>query len=42
MSQLVVLFEHASGYALFRVSEAEEVSMFVAAVEKSQSDPIKF
>jgi len=42
MSQLVVLYEHASGYALFRVKEFEEVSMFVPQVERATLDVIKF
>lgn len=32
---LFVLFEHASGYTLFRVKEFEEVGMFLPEVEKS-------
>ncbi|CAG2123044.1 unnamed protein product, partial [Medioppia subpectinata] len=41
-TQLVVLFEHASGYGLFRVKEAEDVSKFVPHVQSIQTDPIKF
>ncbi|CAN8000113.1 unnamed protein product [Ixodes pacificus] len=42
MSQLYVLFEHAAGYALFRVKEFEEVSMALPQVEKSVLDLNKF
>lgn len=42
MSQLYVLFEHAVGYALFRVKEFEEVSMALPQVEKSVLDFNKF
>ncbi|KAK8771413.1 nop56 ribonucleoprotein [Amblyomma americanum] len=42
MSQLYVLFEHAVGYALFRVKEFEEVSMALPQVEKSVLDCNKF
>lgn len=38
----MVLFEHASGYALFRVKEFEEVSMLQSQVEKSVTDLSKF
>ena len=37
-----VLFEHASGYALFRVKEFEEVSALQAEVEASSSDVSAF
>lgn len=42
MSQLYVLFEHAVGYALFRVKEFEEVGMALPQVEKSVLDFNKF
>ncbi len=34
----MVLFEHASGYGLFRVKEFEEISMLQATVEESVTD----
>ena len=39
---MFILFEHASGYALFRVKEFEEVSMLQSQVEKSVTDLSKF
>lgn len=42
MSNLYVLFEHASGYALFRVKEYEEIGAFVTQVEESALDLSKF
>uniref|UniRef100_A0A1E1XV68 Nucleolar protein 56 n=1 Tax=Amblyomma sculptum TaxID=1581419 RepID=A0A1E1XV68_AMBSC len=42
MSQLYALFEHAVGYALFRVKEFEEISMALPQVEKSVLDCNKF
>ncbi|ESO93136.1 hypothetical protein LOTGIDRAFT_119841, partial [Lottia gigantea] len=39
---LYVLFEHASGYGLFRVREFEEVSMLLPQVEASVTDVSKF
>lgn len=42
MSLLMVLFEHASGYALFRVKEFEEIGMESAQVEQSVLDISKF
>ena len=39
---LYTLYEHASGYALFRVKEFEEVSMFLPQVEASVTDLSKF
>lgn len=42
MSRLYVLYEHAAGYALFSVSEFEEVSMFLPQVEASVTDISKF
>jgi nucleolar protein 56 len=42
MSQLYVLFEHASGYSLFRVKEYEEIGTFVTQVEESALDLSKF
>jgi len=42
MANLHVLFEHAAGYALFRVKEFEEVAAFVSKVEKAALDLVKF
>lgn len=42
MSQLFVLFEHAAGYALFRIQEFEEVGLLLPQVEKSVTDLVKF
>jgi nucleolar protein 56 len=42
MSHLYLLYEHASGYALFRVKEFEEIAAFVEQVEKSALDLSKF
>jgi nucleolar protein 56 len=42
MSQLYVLYEHASGYALFRIKEYEEIGAFIAHVEQSSTDLSKF
>ena len=39
---LQVLYEHATGYALFGVKEFEEVASFLPQVEKSTQDLIKF
>jgi nucleolar protein 56 len=39
---LFVLYEHASGYALFKVKEFEEVEMFLPQVEQSVTDIAKF
>ena len=39
---LHVLYEHASGYALFLVREFEEVSMFLPEVEASVTDLSRF
>lgn len=41
-SQLYVLYEHASGFALFSVKEFEEVAMFLPQVETSVTDLAKF
>ena len=38
----LVLYEHASGYALFRVKEFEEVSALEAEVEAAASDVSAF
>jgi hypothetical protein len=35
MAASIVLFEHAAGYALFRVKEFEEISALQAEVEAS-------
>ncbi|XP_074640825.1 nucleolar protein 56-like [Tubulanus polymorphus] len=37
-----VLYEHASGYALFKVKEFEEMAMFLPEVEQSATDISKF
>jgi nucleolar protein 56 len=42
MAQLYVLYEHASGYALFRVKEYEEIGTFITHVEQSSTDLSKF
>ncbi|KAI1285982.1 Nucleolar protein 56 [Halotydeus destructor] len=42
MPGLVVLYEHAAGYALFRVKEYEEVASFIPQVEKATLDLVKF
>ncbi|CAH1258610.1 PRPF31 [Branchiostoma lanceolatum] len=42
MAGLHVLYEHASGYALFRVEEVEEVGMLLPTVEKSVKSYEKF
>jgi len=41
-SQLFVLFEHAAGYALFKVNEFEETSMLLPQVEASVTDLSRF
>ncbi|KAG7200988.1 hypothetical protein KM043_003344 [Ampulex compressa] len=42
MSKLFVLYEHAAGYALFRVKEFEEVGMLLPQVEASVTDLSRF
>ncbi|XP_008556069.1 nucleolar protein 56 [Microplitis demolitor] len=42
MSRLYVLYEHAAGYALFSVSEFEEVGMLLPQVEASVTDLSRF
>jgi len=42
MSNLYVLYEHASGYSLFRVKEFEEIGAFQTQVEASVLDLSKF
>ena len=42
MSVQMVLFEHASGYGLFKVKEFEEISALTSQVEASVNDPSKF
>jgi len=37
-----VLFEHATGYALFRVKEFEEIGLLQAQVEESVIDVTRF
>lgn len=39
---MFVLYEHASGYALFKVKEFEEVEMFLPQVEQSIADVSRF
>ncbi|XP_052773586.1 nucleolar protein 56-like isoform X2 [Mya arenaria] len=39
---MLILFEHASGYGLFRVKEFEEVGMMLPAVEEAIRDLSKF
>ena len=39
---LYALFEHASGYSLFRVKEFEEVAMFQSDAEQSVTDLARF
>ena len=39
---MLVLFEHASGYGLFRVKEFEEIGMLLPEVEKSVTDLSRF
>jgi nucleolar protein 56 len=41
-SNLYVLYEHASGYSLFRVKEFEEIGAFQSQVEQSALDLAKF
>ncbi|XP_046447712.1 nucleolar protein 56-like [Daphnia pulex] len=42
MAQMFVLFEHAAGYALFRVREFEDVGSFLPQVEQSVTDLSRF
>jgi len=42
MAPHLVLFEHAAGYALFRIREFEEVAAFLPQVEEAVSDVSKF
>ncbi|KAK4025416.1 hypothetical protein OUZ56_014486 [Daphnia magna] len=42
MAQMYVLFEHAAGYALFRVREFEDVGSFLPQVEQSVTDLSRF
>ncbi|XP_069679010.1 nucleolar protein 56 [Periplaneta americana] len=42
MSELFVLFEHAAGYALFKVNEFEETGMLLPQVEASVTDLSRF
>jgi len=42
MTQLYVLFEHAAGYALFRVKEFEDVGSLLPQVEQSVTDLSRF
>ena len=41
-TQLYVLFEHAAGYALFRVKEFEDVGSLLPQVEQSVTDLSRF
>ena len=42
MAPHFVLYEHAAGYALFRLQEFEEVATFLPQVEASVADVSKF
>ena len=42
MAPHFVLFEHAAGYALFRLQEFEEIATFLPQVEASVTDVSKF
>jgi len=42
VQSLYVLFEHATGYALFRVKEFEEIGLLQAQVEQSVVDITRF
>lgn len=42
MSKLFILFEHAAGYAIFRVKEFEEIGMLLPQVEESVTDLSRF
>ncbi|XP_063228292.1 nucleolar protein 56 [Bacillus rossius redtenbacheri] len=42
MAELFVLFEHAAGYALFKVKEFEETAMLLPQVEESVTDYSRF
>lgn len=42
MSKLFVLFEHAAGFAVFRVTEFEEVSILLPQLEQSVNDLSRF
>ena len=42
MAPHFVLFEHAAGYALFRLQEFEEIATFLPQVEASVGDVSKF
>lgn len=42
MAKLFILFEHAAGYALFRVKEFEEIGMLLPQVEQSVTDLSRF
>lgn len=41
-SKLFILFEHAAGYAVFRVKEFEEIGMLLPQVEESVTDLSRF
>ncbi|XP_011869625.1 PREDICTED: nucleolar protein 56 [Vollenhovia emeryi] len=42
MSKLFILFEHAAGYAVFRVKQFEEIGMLLPQVEESVNDLSRF
>ena len=42
VQSLYVLFEHSTGYALFRVKEFEEIGLLQAQVEESIVDVTRF
>lgn len=39
---LYVLYEHASGYSLFKIKEFEEIGMLIPQIEESATDVSKF
>lgn len=41
-SKLYVLYEHSAGYALFKVTEFEELAAFLPQVEESVTDLQRF
>ncbi|XP_032682646.1 nucleolar protein 56-like [Odontomachus brunneus] len=42
MKKLFILFEHASGYAVFRIKEFEEIGMLLPQIEASVTDLSRF
>lgn len=41
-SKMLLLFEHATGYAVFKVKQFEEVGMFLPQLEAAVNDPSRF